>query len=277
MYNIPKSKVFGNKIKGIIFGDHGTLIDPGAKVPILSIMNVFADNRVGIFLDQSHIFYGMTNRKYISSLFSTPEICKKWRMEKNVYPSRKDVKNFEEQLLIEQKIMIRIHGKPIPYVLNMCNELVRQNIKIGISSMLPTEVVEYALKLNPELNNLVDCYVGSDSKSVTPGLEKLMENMEIEYPHEIIKVDSHTEGLIEGKKAGCWVVGVPKYGYYMGLSDTETIELKAGDSQQYYDKKLRDFTTSMSDIGSHYIMDDISNIMDVVSHIENIHLVKLKK
>lgn len=277
MYNIKQTKIFGDKIKGIIFGDCGTLIDPGSKVPILSMMKVFSDNCVPIHKKEVKRFYGMTNRVHISALLSTPEISKRWYNEKNVYPTGKDVDNLTKRLLTEQKILLNMNGSTIPSVLNMCNTLFQNDIKIGISSILPTEVVKYALELNPTLNNFVDYYVGLDNfKSSVTGIEKLMEKMEIEYPHEIIKVDSHREGLLEGSRVGCWVAGVPKYGYKMGFSDLETIKV-SGYLPHLYDQKTKDAYNSISGMGTHYVMDDIVNIMDIVRDIENIYLNKLKK
>ncbi|XP_064121029.1 phosphonoacetaldehyde hydrolase-like protein [Macrobrachium nipponense] len=79
----------------------------------------------------------------------------------------------------------------------------------------------------------------------------------------VVKVDDTVDGIREGTSAGCWTVGVAKTGNYVAASQEELDSMPL----EELERKLQNAYERLQDAGSHYVIDTIKDLPDVIRDI----------
>ena len=112
-----------------------------------------------------------------------------------------------------------------------------------------------------------DACVGGDEVTNNMGFRPspfmLYENMKLLGtwpPKSVIKVDDTVSGIEEGINAGCWTVGVYKYGNYVNIDSLEDSKNISPKLQNIKKKNLKKLISS----GADFVIPDISYLDQIV-------------
>lgn len=265
------SKTINNKrIKGIIFGDCGVLLDGGLKVPINSVINVFNKEMINVTRDDVLNGDGPWDTDVVK-LLQNNEISNMWKDKKGRVPVLTDCMRLISNIPEEHMELLDVFGKTIPGAESKCRELYNRDIEIGVVSGFNSHVLNHAFGGIPEIKQYIhtEDMVGIWNH-VTPSAE-LMTRWEIP-PDQILRVDSTRSGIQEGKSSGCWTAGIASYGQIMGCDETQLGEFKS-ELPEIYEVFMLRARRSLRESGANYVMDDISDLFNIIDHIEDNYLI----
>ena len=80
----------------------------------------------------------------------------------------------------------------------------------------------------------------------------------------IFQIDDCVSGITEALGAGCWAVGVARYGNYM---DIDSFEHEASLTAEDIQRRLQKAREILAEGGAHYVIDSVADLPEVVEHI----------
>jgi len=115
----------------------------------------------------------------------------------------------------------------------------------------------------------LDSYVSSTcldkpSRPYPYMIQKNMENLQINDPKEVIKVDDTVVGIQEGLNANCWTVGVARWSINMNL---QSIDDAYGLSIHDVQDKLKYSRTVLEEAGADFVIDTLDDLPKVIETI----------
>ena len=241
-------------IRLCIFNLGGTIVDRYALTPLLSLKKVF-DNKQ-IYLSNQTILkdMGIYKKDHIRSILNEPIILNQWIHQFKSNPTDTDVTNLNAEYNIIQSEYSKSITDILPETKPCIQFLNENNIKTGCTTEHNKEVMNIIINRLNTHNIYLDSYISSTclNKPTRPYpymIEQTMENLSIDKPSSIIKVDDTITGIEEGKHAGCWTVGVARWSpnmnitnihdaYYLSYKD---IKRNIIDSQRKFNDAKPDF------------------------------------
>lgn len=79
-----------------------------------------------------------------------------------------------------------------------------------------------------------------------------------------LQIDDCVSGLTEAHEAGCWAVGVARYGNYM---DIDSFEQEAILTEEEIQVRLLKARKILAEGGAHYVIDSVADLPEVVDDI----------
>jgi phosphonoacetaldehyde hydrolase len=95
-----------------------------------------------------------------------------------------------------------------------------------------------------------------------------MCNMGICPIESVVKVDDTVYGCREGINAGCWSVGISNYSNYMDIDSME--HWNSLSNKEKKDRQILSKDKLIAESKAHYIIENISEMVDVVEDINKI-------
>ena len=271
-------------IKACIFDLSGTIIDRYSITPLLSLQKAFIKRGVKVDGNIIRKDMGIAKREHIHKLLNNKTIQNDWLKNNKLNGITKEelYKDFKKI----QKIETIERMKQIPEVLNCYRYLRDNNISIGVTTGFDKKQTELVKSLLETNNIYLDSYVSSTCLKSQKGrpepfmIFKNMENLDINYSRQIIKIDDTVSGIKEGLNADCITVGVARWSTYMNInSRKEMLELDNTIINNYHvyvknrellEKKLRYSKEVLKESGAHYVIETLDELPKIVEHINNL-------
>lgn len=276
--NLPKNKSITkeilageNTIKAIILDGSGTIVDPGVLAPTVAFMKVFEKMKVPISEKEAREPMGNHKKTHIRLITQNINVSERWCKIYNRFPNENDVEHMFELFKPTQLEVLDTYGKEIPGVYEVCKNLHKNNYKLGFTTGFTREMVTKIFKVNPHFEPLFTTTVAADEVTVArPApymIYKNLEKMGIFDSRRVIKIDDTEMGMMEGRYAGCWCVGLSKYSNLMGMTHEDVTEFKKNHNSEYL-KKKRLIEKKLFDAGAHYVIDDLMSFPEILQNIE---------
>jgi len=260
------------KIQLAVFDVGGTIIDAGCKAPAITFKKVF---------DQYKFDTNMSNiRKHMG-------ICKKEHIRRLLLDGNRDRINedydynelsklidrmyysFEEH----EYIALEEYGKPITGTIEVLSRLGNESISVGLCTGFNRNILNKILQLNPVINQLITTCVANNEVSLgrpSPFMvyQNMMNTRVTDYEC-VVKVDDTVSGILEGVNAGCWTIGVSKYGNSMGMDEEEIIKLKKIDPEEYH-RRHNKAILELKQAGANMVVDEIRSVPQAINKINDL-------
>lgn len=261
------------RVSACVLDWSGTLCDKYVIAPAIVFKKVFENNKINVTMKQARKPMGSRKDLHIKEmLMNDSDIFQQW-MKIHDTPSQDDIMKMYNEFVPLQLNCLRQYGTLLPGVVETLGELQRDGIKMGCSTGFSRDMVEI---LDEEARNqglYLDSVVAGDdvkngSRPSPHMLYKNMDNMNIDSIETVVKIDDTTGGILEGLNAGCWTVGVSRYGNYMDIDD-EHHELSLSETEI----KKRNLISAeiLKQSGAHYVIDSVADLPKVIESI-NHHL-----
>ncbi len=263
------TRSYRGKVKGLVLDWSGTLADAYVIAPAVVFVEVFRKHGVDISMAEARGPMGLRKDLHIKALTEVPEIRARWREVKGRDPDQSDVDAMFADFVPMQLDCLRKYTALLPGVAEVCNDLQRQGIKIGVSTGFVRSMVDILLEDSIAQGFRPDATVAGDevAHGARPKPFMVYKNLDLMDVHPIqavVKVDDTTSGVGEALEAGCWGVGVSRYSNYMDIDSLEEAEALSEEEIARRNEATKEI---LRKAGAHYVIDDLRGLPAVIDDI----------
>jgi len=269
-------------IRACIFDLGGTIVDRYSLTPLIAFRKAFKNYGIDLCPSLIRRDMGLNKMDHIDKIFEDSDIQKQWlgrnleriddRMKKELF------KNFSNI----QKIETIERMKIIPQTKKCIQYLQDNDILTGVTTGFDYEQTMRVKSLLEVYNIHLDSYVSSTcldlpSRPQPYMIHKNMDNLKLDDPKRIIKLDDTVSGIQEGLNAGCLTVGVARWSINMGINNYEDMmrldnvimDGSNNYSLNYHDQKekLKKSREILEKSGAHYVIDTLEELPGIIEHI----------
>tara|TARA_B000000437_G_scaffold200563_1_gene163815 strand:+ start:1003 stop:1911 length:909 start_codon:yes stop_codon:yes gene_type:complete len=258
-----------SRIKSVILDFSGTTVDPYVIAPAITFVEVFKKHGISINMEQARAPMGLRKDIHIEKILKNPEVSNKWSEVYNRPFDKNDITNIYKDFIPLQLDCLAKYSNLIPGTENSLNKLKKDHdLSIGVTTGFNQEMCDIIVENTKKQGFIPDAYVGGDSVDNSMGFRPspfmIYENMKLLGawpPKSVIKVDDTVSGIEEGINAGCWTVGVYKYGNYVNLSSVEEAN---NINKTILKHKEEASKNKLLESGADFVIPDISYLDEVV-------------
>ncbi|MFV2066877.1 MAG: phosphonoacetaldehyde hydrolase [Pirellulales bacterium] len=256
------------KLKAVLLDWAGTTMDYGCYAPAVVFREVFKRKGVEISMEEAREPMGAHKKVHIRKITQIPAVAKRWQGVHGRPPTEEDVETMFADFVPLQLDCLAEYADPIPGCLETVEACRRRGYKIGSTTGYTSEMMQLLQEEAKRRGYVPDSTVcASQVPAGRPAPWMCLENMKqlgVYPPEACVKIDDTLPGIEEGLNAGMWTIGLAKTGNEMGLNEQEIAELAA----EEYQRRLQRAYRRMSQIGAHYVVDGIADILPCLDDIE---------
>ncbi len=263
------SRTYNDAVKALILDWSGTTVDAYVIAPAIAFVEAFGKHGIEISVQEARGPMGLRKDLHIEALTQMPEIRNRWRNVHRADPTRDDLARLYNDFVSIQLNCLKEYATLLPGVAQTTRTMQTEGIKIGTTTGFVRSMVDI-LKIEAHRQGYVpDTTVAGDdvANGTRPKPFMIYRNMElldISPIESVVKVDDTSSGIEEGLVAGCWTVGIARYSNYMDVNS-----LSQADSMPAYqiERRLAAAREKLSRAGAHYVVNEFSELLDVVGDI----------
>jgi phosphonoacetaldehyde hydrolase len=256
------------QLKAIVFDWAGTTIDYGSRAPMGAFVDVFAQFKVALSIEEARRPMGLPKWDHIRALIGHPDIAARWRAAHGHEPTDADVDRVYEVFVPLNRCVVTDYADLIPGAAETVAAARKRGLKIGSTTGYTREIMEPLLPLARAQGYAPDNLVCAGDLSAgrpTPlMMYKCFADLGVWPAQAVVKVDDTVPGIAEGLAAGCWTVGVAMSGNALGLSLEQVNALSEAERPKRCAAAMRELVLG----GAHYVVDTIADLLPVLDVIE---------
>lgn len=251
-------------IKAVVFDWAGTMIDFGCMAPVEALISVFAREGIALTDAEARADMGKAKLDHLRAILAKPELAARWQAARGSLPDEGDVLALYARLEPAMQAAAAASATLIPGAVETAKALRQLGIRIGSGTGYTREMMAPILPLAAAQGyapEVVICAGETPSGRPAPLMTwAALIALDAWPARRCIKVDDAPVGIIEGREAGCWTVGLAASGNGMGLSLADYRALPEAERHARREASAR----LLQDAGADYVIDDISQLMPVV-------------
>lgn len=251
-------------VKAVVFDWAGTMVDFGCMAPVEALVDVFAVEGVAITAAEARADMGRAKLDHLRAILANPEVAARWRAAKGGDAGEDDVARIYAALEPAMAEAATRSATLIPGAAEVAAELAALGVRIGsgtgytpamMAGIRPAAAVQgYA----PEV---VICAGDTPSGRPAPLMTwAALIRLDAWPASACVKVDDAPVGILEGRAAGCWTVGISGSGNEVGLSRADYLALSASERARL----LAAAEAELRAAGADYVIEDVSQLMPVI-------------
>lgn len=256
------------RIEAVVLDWAGTTMDYGCMAPVQAFRAVFDEEGVPISVVEARRPMGAHKREHIRQITKDPEVRRRWQQAKGELPTDADVERMFERFIPIQLACLADYAQLIDGTVELVSELRARGMKIGSTTGYTTEMMAINLREAKRQGYEPDATVcASEVVAGRPYPYMCFENavrLGASDVRRVVKVDDTIPGIVEGRTAGMWTIGLALSGNEIGLPldawralpEDEQRRLRAGAYER------------MRAAGADYVVDDIRGVLTCVDQIQ---------
>lgn len=255
-------------LKAIVFDWAGTMVDHGSRAPMGAFVEVFGQFGIELTIAEARGPMGLPKWDHIATLLAVPAIAARWTAKHGTPPSRAGIDRIYDVFVPLNAQVVTQYADLVPGVVEAIAACRARGMKIGSTTGYTREIMDRLQPAATAQGLVVDNLVcAGDLAGGRPGplmMYRCFIDLDVWPAHRVVKVDDTTVGILEGRHAGCWTVGVSMSGNALGLSLPELSSLPETDRDAARVAAVR----SLSEAGPDYVIDSVAALMPVIEDIE---------
>jgi phosphonoacetaldehyde hydrolase len=255
-------------VAAVVFDWAGTIIDFGSHAPMGAFVELFASEGIAISIDEARIPMGMPKWDHIKALGLQPRIAAAWLSAKGAAFSDADVDRLYTIFTPMNIAALPRHATLISGVVPMTAGLRQQGIRVGSTTGYNREIMAVLAPLAEAQgftpDNLVCAGDLPENRPSPLGMYRCFLDLGVWPAHRVVKIDDTVPGLMEGRHAGCWTVGVLASGNEVGLTEAQWQALGA-DEQGRLREKAR---SRLLEASPDFWVDTVAELPGVIARID---------
>jgi phosphonoacetaldehyde hydrolase len=218
-------------VAAVVFDWAGTVVDFGSRAPVGAFVELFARHGVTISDREARAPMGLPKREHILAIGRMAGVADRWltRHGEPFGDSHAD-RLYAEYGPMNAEAATR-HADLVPGTAQTVRWLRARGLAVGSNTGYSREIMRDLLPLAARQGFDPDCLVCADdvprSRPSPMALYRCFLDLDVWPARRVVKVDDTVPGLLEGRHAGCWTVGVMASGNEVGLSLAEWSTLDA--------------------------------------------------
>lgn len=257
-----------NCLQAVVFDWAGTTVDFGCQGPVRAFMEGFAAFGVKVTTAEAREPMGMGKREHVAAMCAMPRVAGLWSDACGRLPSEQDIDAV--YALVEKNMVnvIRHYSTPIPGAVETVAQMRRRGLRIGSCTGYPRSVGELLAERARLLGYAPDVLVcATDVPRGRPAPDmcnEILNRFGISDPSRAVKIGDTVNDVLEGVRAGMWVIGLTLSGSLAGLSEKELYALSPEVRQTLH----HTISHALMLAGAHFVAPDIASCLPLLSEIE---------
>lgn len=252
------------RLQAAILDWAGTVVDFGSFAPTKIFVEAFASFNIELSLTEARGPMGMGKWQHIRALCDHPHIAARFGR----LPSDADVTAIYERFMPLQIAKVAEHSALIPGALEAIAACRAAGLKIGTTSGYPKQVMDRVVALAAEAGYRPDHVVAADElPRGRPTPAQALANviaLGLDDVAACVKVDDTLPGILEGRSAGMWTVGLRFSGNFLGLDYPTYSALSAAQRAEQRERIDGLFAPAQP----HYLIDTIADLPPLIALID---------
>ena len=262
------ARMYRGGLKGVLLDWAGTTMDYGCYAPAVVFREVYRRHGVEISMAEAREPMGAHKKVHIRKISQLPAVAKRWEEHHGVPVNEADVETMFQEFIPLQLACLADYAELIPGCLDIVAELRERGYAIGSTTGYTSEMMDLLCCEASKRGYSPDATVcASEVPEGRPAPWMCLENAKRLgiFPMEaMVKIDDTLPGIEEGLNAAMWTIGLAKSGNEIGLNEREIADLPQGE----YERLLKRAYLRMTQIGAHYVVDSIADIMPCIEDID---------
>lgn len=255
-------------LSAVVFDWAGTLIDFGSLAPMGAFVELFAGHGVEISVAEARVPMGLPKWDHIRALGHQPRVAAAWALRHGREFDDRDVDALYAEFTPMNARAVRQHAELVPGALQTVQTLRARGLRIGTTTGYNREIMAVVLPLVQAQgfvpDNLVCAGDVPENRPSPLGMYRCFLDLQVWPAETVVKVDDTVPGLMEGRHAGCWTVGVTASGNAVGLSLAQWMSLSPAEQAL----RLQQAERSLAEAGPDYVVASVADLPDVIDQIE---------
>ena len=259
---------YRGRIQAVLLDWAGTTMDYGCMAPAVVFVEVYKRQGVPITMEEARAPMGAHKRVHIQKISQIPTVQKRWQETHGRPPGEPDVDAMFKEFVPLQVDCLSDYSELIPGTLEAVDAMRKRGMKIGSTTGYLREMMEVNLRDGRKQGYEPDSTVcASDVPAGRPYPYMCLQNvinLQVWPVDACVKIDDTVPGIEEGLNAGMWTIGLAVSGNEIGLPLKEVQAMGRAE----YEAKRRRAYDRMYQIGGHYVVDSIADVMPCLDAIE---------
>ncbi|MCC0680602.1 2-aminoethylphosphonate--pyruvate transaminase [Clostridioides sp. ES-S-0005-03] len=262
-------KLYGEKIKAVVFDWAGTTVDYGCFAPLNVFIEIFKRRGIDVTMEEARKPMGKLKIDHIREMCEMDRIKNIWAENFGGFPTEEDVNKLYaefEPMLFET---LEEYTTPIPHVVETIERLRQNGLKIGSTTGYTREMMNIvepnAAKKGYSPDFLVTPSEVSQGRPYPWMCYKNAEALGVSPMSAMVKVGDTLSDVKEGVNAGMWSVAVIKGSSELGLTQAEVENM----DKEELKVKMEAVSKKFKEAGAHFVIETMAELEDVLVKIEN--------
>jgi phosphonoacetaldehyde hydrolase len=259
---------YRGKIQAVLLDWAGTTMDYGCMAPAVVFVEVYKRQGVPISMDEARAPMGAHKRVHIQKIGQLDTVRQRWQQVHGKVPTEADVDRMFADFVPLQLECLSQYSAMIPGALEAVAAMRKRGMKIGSTTGYLREMMEINLRDAKKQGYEPDSTVcASDVPAGRPYPYMCLQNvinLQVSPVDSCVKIDDTVPGIEEGLNAGMWTIGLAVSGNEIGLPQEDVRKL---DPTDFARRRERAYTR-MLQVGGHYVVDSIADVMPCLDAIE---------
>lgn len=254
-------------VRAVVFDWAGTVIDFGCCAPVEALTEVFAAQGVDLSAAEARRDMGKAKLDHVTAILANEAVAGRWRAIHGAFPTESDVKRIYKALEPAMAAAASRSARLIPGAAEAAARLRSLGVRIGSGTGYTREMMAEILPRAAEQGyapEIVVCAGETPSGRPAPLMTwKALIELDAWPASACIKVDDAPVGILEGRLAGCWTVGVAGSGNEVGLDPDAYAALEP----EVRARRLSVAEAALRAAGADFVIEDVSHLLPVVHEI----------
>lgn len=262
-------KLYGEKIKAVVFDWAGTTVDYGCFAPLNVFIEIFKRRGIDVTMEEARKPMGKLKIDHIREMCEMDRIKNIWAENFGGFPTEEDVNKLYaefEPMLFET---LEEYTTPIPHVVETVERLRKNGLKIGSTTGYTREMMNIvepnAAKKGYSPDFLVTPSEVSQGRPYPWMCYKNAEALGVSPMSAMVKVGDTLSDVKEGINAGMWSVAVIKGSSELGLTQEEVENM----DKEELKIKMEAVSKKFKEAGAHFVIETMAELEDILVRIEN--------
>lgn len=256
-------------LRAVVFDWAGTVIDFGSHAPMGAFVRLFAAEGVQISIDEARMPMGLPKWHHIEALGRLPRVAAAWQAARGSPMTAADVDRLYAIFTPMNAAAVRDHAALVPGAAEMVARLRAAGLKIGSTTGYNRPIAQVLAELAAPQGFVPDCMVCADDLPETRpspmAMYRSLLQLGVWPAAAVVKVDDTVPGLLEGRHAGCWTVGVLASGNEMGLTAEQWAALPDAERADRRERAAARLRTAQPDA----LIDTVADLWPVLQDIDS--------
>jgi phosphonoacetaldehyde hydrolase len=259
---------YRGKIQAVLLDWAGTTMDYGCMAPAVVFVEVYKRQGVPITMEEARAPMGAHKRVHIQKIGQLDTVRQRWQQVHGRVPTEADVDRMFAEFVPLQLECLSQYSAMIPGALEAVAAMRKRGMKIGSTTGYLREMMDINLRDAKKQGYEPDSTVcASDVPAGRPYPFMCLQNvinLQVSPVESCVKIDDTVPGIEEGLNAGMWTIGLAVSGNEIGLPLEEVKKLDPADFARRRERAY----TRMLQVGGHYVVDSIADVMPCLDAIE---------
>ena len=256
-------------IVAVLFDWAGTMIDFGSRAPVMAMDQVFA--KAGVPADEAIIrrYMGMAKREHVIAILSEEAMAGRWRAAKGRHWSEADVDALMIELEPAMAASAALCHDLIPGAATCASALRHKGIKVGSTTGYTRTMMADIIPAAAEQGYAPDAIIcAGETKLGRPAplmLWQAMGKLSAWPAGRCVAVDDAPVGIVAGRNAGLWTIGLAGSGNGVGMTYDAFTGLSADDRMARMAPVIGEFAVA----GADFVIESVADLCLAIGAIED--------